>query len=101
GAPGTGWAAAARPRLRHGHRSPDSSSGPPAQAHYIVAVPEHEVGIGAVHHDRVALHRRVDDELVAVLPLPSEHGREVAAGEPGALAHADVGELAVVVHRGR
>src|SRR5690606_36564325 len=31
----------------------------------------------------------------------SEYGREVAAGEPGALAHADVGELAVVVHRGR
>ncbi|MNT06582.1 hypothetical protein D3C72_1412540 [compost metagenome] len=51
--------------------------------------------------NRVSFHGRVDDELVAGLAVTREDGREVAAREPAAVAHADVGEAAIVIHRRR
>src|SRR3546814_8771051 len=63
----------------------------------LLAVPDHQVPIGPMHHDGVVLDGGVHYVVVAALALAGEDRGEVAGRDVLQVAHPDIGELAVVV----
>src|SRR3546814_19545683 len=69
----------------------------PSQADDLLAVPDHQVPIGSMHHDGGVLDGGVNYVVVAARALEGEDRGEVAGGEVLQVAQPDIGELAVVV----
>src|SRR3546814_6367921 len=66
----------------------------PSQADDLLAVPDHQVPIGSMHHDGVVLDGGVHHVVVAALALAGKARGEVTGRAVLQVAHPDVGELA-------